>query len=43
LASRGIRLIDVSVASTEKMEATVADVERVQRVAREAWHVESDV
>jgi len=43
MASRQIRSIGVSVASTKKMEAVVADVRRVQRVTKEACHVESDV
>jgi len=43
MASRRIRSIGVSVASTKKMEAVVADVGRVQRITKEACHLESDV
>jgi len=35
-------LIDVSVASTKRLEAVVAGVGRVQQVTKEACHVESD-
>jgi len=41
--SRRIREIGVSVASTQKMEAVVGDVRRLQLVTKEACHVESDV
>jgi len=43
MAPRRITVIGVSVASTEKMDAVVAGVGRVQRGTKEACHVESDV
>jgi len=43
MAARRIRVTGVSVASTKKMEAVIAGVGRVQRVTKEACHVESEV
>jgi len=43
MALRRTRVIGVTVASTKKMKAVGADVGRVERVTKEACHVESDV
>jgi len=43
MALRRTRVIGVTVASTKKMKAVVADVGRVKRVTKEACHGESVV